>query len=176
MNLNIETFARGESFIALVVPEGQLLSKGSVGGGSTERQAIQEGINAYFTRKDAEEAASRLPLDGPAAPSPFTSPGVVTSGRALLRKNVVITLPNIERLLEQVIAEQDHGDPPSTCQLTMQYRDAEDNVTTRTIIPSRISKRPRGLGFPEPYLIAIDVAKDEPRTFKLDRIERLERA
>lgn len=162
MNLSIETFPRGDGFIAVAVPDGQLFSKGSIGGGITERAAIQEAINAFFTRRDAEEAASRLPLDGPVTPPP---------GSGLLREIVAVTNRDIDRLLTRALAET--PTPP----LTMTYRDAEDALTTRDIIPIRVENRPRGTGFKEQYLIALDPAKYEPlRTFKLDRIERLERA
>jgi predicted DNA-binding transcriptional regulator YafY len=56
----------------------------------------------------------------------------------------------------------------------MVYVDQGGNRTTRSIIPNKIEDRNRGVaGFPETYLVAYDLDKDEPRTFRVDRIESL---
>ena len=77
-----------------------------------------------------------------------------------------------EQSIRSMLNEALATDP--TPRLKMVYTDRDDNLTTRDIYPSQIEERPGRLGFRQPYLVAVDVEKDEPRTFRLDRIDTLE--
>jgi hypothetical protein len=58
-------------------------------------------------------------------------------------------------------------------ELALTYRDSADRLTDRRVTVSGIEKRRVGLGFQEDYLRAFDTEKQEPRTFKVDRIVEL---
>lgn len=83
------------------------------------------------------------------------------------------TTSGIRALLESALRR----DPRP--QMVMVYTDAEDNRTERTIIPSGIEERRGVRGFRsgnQDHLIAFDVDKDAPRTFRIDRINSLTEA
>lgn len=153
---------RDDSYVALCNYSGELLSKAGVGAGDTERQAAQEAVNSYFTRRAADEQPSMA----------FTlSSPVITLGTPAPRPaRLATTRQEIAALARDSINKDDS--PP----LTLVYEDADGDETTREIIALDVEEGRTGLGFREDrYLKAIDVAKDEPRTFRIDRIKSLER-
>jgi predicted DNA-binding transcriptional regulator YafY len=68
-----------------------------------------------------------------------------------------------------VLTEAEPGDV-----LVIEYKDRDGDLTTRKIrLGSRGIHKPYRM-WPEEYITAVDLEKDEPRTFRLDRIQRLE--
>lgn len=161
--LTIETYSRGEGHLAIALTAGELLSTAGVGGGDTEREAIQQAVNSYFNRREPTE----LQL-GP--PSPLVMASAAPGAGSLLGCPArMTTFVGICNLLREALRQD------LKPRLTMTYTDAENNTTERDIIPAELKPwRPRA-GFEEDrYLVAIDCEKDEPRTFRLDRIKALE--
>lgn len=162
------------TWLAIARPESAPISQAGIAEGSTERSAVQGAINAYYTRLDAVRPAVVTVNNTFDAPS---RSAVVPSDREFLRpalrvswnRNVAVDVPSIRTMLQEAIA----SDP--TPKLAMIYEDRDGNRTSRDIYPSELQNKRGGLGFGQEYLVAVDCDKDEPRTFRLDRIEQLER-
>lgn len=57
----IEVLSRGdESYLAVACPETALLSEAGVGGGDTERAAVTQAINSFYTRREQAAVATRV--------------------------------------------------------------------------------------------------------------------
>ena len=81
-----------------------------------------------------------------------------------LARRVAVSLSGIKALLEEAIQKD--------ATVEIDYEDAEGNSTTRLILPKSISE-PRGFGRYQ-YVSTFDLDKNEPRSFRLDRIEQVE--
>lgn len=163
--------ARDDSYIALASYEGDLLSKAGVGAGSTHRQAAQEAINSLFSRRDAEAATNEPFILRDASITLHASHPALAGAGSLLDHRVETEQRNIIAFLRESIAAipKPH--------LSMEYRDAQGTETVREIVALEITQtHPPGGFLEDRYLKAIDLDKDEPRTFRLDRITRLELA
>lgn len=181
MKLVIETFQPhpGEwgdgSWIAIATPDGALLSESGLAGAITERRAVHDAINSYFTRRDdaAEAKAARktLALDPVNTPNAEweTKPAPAPSLNLL----VAVSPAQIKAALQSAVADNDGAGPKRT--LTMSYEKEDGTPSVRDIIPYALDRKRAGFGHYVDYLDAIDVDVDEPRTFRLDRITRIER-
>lgn len=149
MKLLIEVITRGDGYLALATKENGLISEAGVGGGSTERQAVQESINSYFTRRDAVEAANEpqsVTLDAPSG-----------------ARRVAVTRLGIESILSDAIS--------SDRQVRIHYIDAHEVETHRTIEPFRLVTS----GEMFPFVMAYDELRaGSERRFRIDRIKRAE--
>lgn len=167
--------ARDDGYVALANYDGELVSKAGVGAGDTHRQAAQEALNSLFSRRAAEADAARL-VSPVAEAFPFTlsSPiAVITEPGAgsILDRRVEQSPEGVLRFLREALRSE------PTPRLTLHYEDGEGSETVRDIYPSEIRDGRGARGFEEPrYLVAVDCDKDEPRTFRLDRIIQLETA
>lgn len=158
MILNLEIIERdaGEfvTYIALIEKGVDLVA----GRGDTEREAAAAAINAYFREPPTSFIAPALstPSGGNAETTVWESDNAP-----------FYDLNGAVRLIEDAISLKQN--------ILLHYTDARDNSSVRKIEPSRIEERRGTHGFFEAtYLIAVDVDKDEPRTFRLDQIKRME--
>lgn len=153
--------------VALARYSGEPLSKAGVGSGDSDREAAQEAINSYFTRRTTEAEAQRL-----VSPQvPGARPVPATGAQSILGYRVESTPQGVLSFIREAIASE------PTPRLTLTYIDAQDAETVRDIYPSEVKEAQETVSrpFSEPfYLVAVDCDKDEPRTFRLDRIVRLE--
>lgn len=168
MNLVVETFQNGERWLAVICPAGSLMSEGRVGAGVTERAAVQQAVNAYY-KNDSEpwlgtgqpgtqEGRIAAALPNLSTPTPAERRGALN--HSLGR----VYTTNLQRALLVTAIENRE-------EVVMEYSDASETRTERTIRPVKIETRRPGSGFSEDYLIAVDVEKDEPRTFRFSRIK-----
>lgn len=173
MRLVIETYLRAtddsSGYLALAVPEGHQLGEAGVCGDESERRAIIGAVHSYFNRQERPVAVTVDKWivqsdDHPVVDRPATAATDQSTIERVLREAIA-------RRTADATIELADGTAP---QFYMTYVDQGGVQTVRTIIPSRLERRGRESGFPETYLIAYDTAKDEPRTFRVDRIERLE--
>jgi hypothetical protein len=82
----------------------------------------------------------------------------------IVARRVAVSLDAITELLKDAAA----ADP--SYPVTIDYEDAEGSTTSRAILVNEIERKGWGLD----YVIAFDTTKQEPRTFRLDRIMRAE--
>lgn len=195
----IEVFARptadgawaGDSgYVAVATRDGQLVANGGPGSGGTERAAIQEAVNSLFKRGDEREAARPAPLLGVMAEDYGLSDDIFTRQEDETNSNNLDPLPPaaggefgegtytaylaILHALGYYLESRAAGDRPT---VKIDYRDSHDRLTiNREIIPTSLdTSQTAGRPFVShsAKLTAIDVAKDEPRHFIVDRIEKL---
>lgn len=169
MRYIIETFQRENGdHVALFTPEGELLTTSGVGGGTTEREAVQAAANSYYSRAAESE------------PFTLSSPRFVLrlgetetlGSQSILDHRCETTQQGIVQFAKEAIASE------PTPRLRLHYTDSQGTDSVRDIYPSEVkSTRPGYGGFlEERYLVAVDCEQDEPRTFRLDRIRALENA
>lgn len=158
--------ARDDTYYAIARYDGMVVGKAGVGSG-TERAAAQEAINSFYARQQAEALwRDQSPIGEPSV-VPSTDP-VAPAAVSILDRRVETTERGILAFLREAIGMD------TKPLLSMTYIDARDAETERTIIPFEIEDKAAPT-FPVPtYLKAIDADKDEPRTFRLDRIAKLE--
>lgn len=144
MRLRILTLPNEGEFIALVKQDDEDLKSTRVGGGPTERAAVQDAINAYFA-----EQSEPLLDERPAAPV------AVALGQWAMDQRA------IRSIIEHAIEEGGV--------VRIVYVDAQDTKSERDIRPTyvRTIQRP----FPQDRVVAYDLLRDDARTFWLDRIE-----
>lgn len=147
MRLRILTLPNEGEFIALVKQDDEDLKSTRVGGGPTERAAVQDAINAYFA-----EQSEPLLDERPAAPVAVAPGQWATDQRA------------IRSIIEHAIEEGGV--------VRIVYVDAQDTKSERDIRPTELEdgrtiQRP----FPQDRVVAYDLLRDDARTFRLDRIE-----
>jgi hypothetical protein len=161
--LLVETFVReGGGTVAFVCESSELLSSGACGGGVSERNAVMEAMNAYYNKTQPF-------IIGPDVVVPHQRDSVEphsTPSTARIKRGAAST----ERIKELLIEVLSLDDVP---QMQLGYSTENGIESSRAIVPIRVEQRRAGLGFQTDYLVALDVAKDEPRTFRMDRIERL---
>jgi hypothetical protein len=166
MKLVIETFQRSEQhYIAIACPDGSLWSEAAVGGGVTERSAIQESINAYFKRNEPVEPLVSAPTiklpDEPIVPLYRRGSLRAVRGEGEDGARAVLTAYFDDTRLVK---------PP----VKIAYTDAEGSDTEREIRPLKLDEAPGRFGFLQPRLIARNVSDGEVRHFRLDRVRRME--
>jgi hypothetical protein len=194
----VKTFADRNSYVAVAHYEGQIIAKGGVGSGHSERSAAQEAINSLFEREDERSRAVQPLLGQPgvlactfdenAAKPPtddfglsddiFASqpipPAVSTSQRGDFGKGEFVGHAAIREKLAWAIASKATGD---SFGITIHYTDARGNSTVRNIDPIELKdneeRRFGSFRIGGEMLVAIDLDKDEPRHFKVDRIDKL---
>jgi predicted DNA-binding transcriptional regulator YafY len=171
MKLTIELLAREapNAYVALCKFPDEPLSRAGIGEGSTQRQAAQQSINSYYSRREADAN----PLFSITFSEPLTEFAIASDklgARSILDGRRETERAGVLAFLRSAIA----ADP--TPQLSLEYEDADGVVTTRDIYPSSIEERPDPHFMVPVYLKAVDCAKDEPRTFRLDRIRAVEYA
>lgn len=158
---------RDGGYLAICNTSGELLSKAGAGGGQTPREAAQEAINSYYARRAADENRGGFVIE----PAPQLSPTELLGAGSILDTRSESDPARVIAFLRECVAIEPRP------RLTLTYTNAKDVETTRDIYPSEI-KETRGLrGFrEEKYLVAVDCDKDEPRTFRLDRIIKVRTA
>lgn len=190
--LVIESYERavGDStgWLAVAIREGQQFSEAGVCGDPDERRAIIGAVHSYFNRQErpaavvvhephpADEwvttrsAPPQRPqrcmwaVEGECGPQGCNG---CEHGGAGKPRFVYTDESAIEQALKAAVTTE--------AVFQMVYRDQGGNLTERRITVSKVEDRHRGVaGFPETYAVAFDLDKDEPRTFRVDRIERLE--
>lgn len=161
--LYVELYPRGDGFLAIALREGELLADAGICGEASERRAAIGAIHSYFNRQE-RPAAVVVHEPHPADESWVTNheQRPQRGGRLVYTDETSIT-----RALREAVTTDGT--------FHMVYRDQGGNLTERRITVSKVEDRHRGVaGFPETYAVAFDLDKDEPRTFRVDRIERLE--
>jgi hypothetical protein len=154
--LVIETYQRDEGALAIAFDQHFGITQAGVCGDQSERRAIIGAIHSYFNRKENNRPAPVL--DEP----PFSTPPGYATGRipcGPVTRNVAVDETAITRALREAV------EADSSTEFLMDYVDVGGNSTTRRILPVSIDG---------PLVTAIDLSKDAPRTFRFDRIERLE--
>jgi predicted DNA-binding transcriptional regulator YafY len=136
----------------------------------TLRASIKFGQNGgvYFDANDRQVAINGAiqllsVLEADEARQPGSAPAEISLG---LSRRVAVSTGDIRALIEQAIDGTDRS-------IEIDYTDAEGAQTTRTIKPASFEQSSRGWRTTD-LLIAFDVDKGEPRTFRLDRITRAE--
>lgn len=169
--LQIEFIQRGD-WQTLALCSSDLGIGGIVGTGlaDTQQQAAIAAVNAFFRYERAIrfERENPLPTVTPSTDDDLLgvaeelglSEDIFAADPPAFTKQIAVSPSDIEDVLHAAL---DTDPRPS---FVMQYTDARENETTREIIPSSITGT---------VLVAIDVAKDEPRTFVISRIGRLEK-
>ena len=194
----VKTFADRNSYVAVAHYEGQIIAKGGVGAGGSERSAAQEAINSLFERED-ERSRAVQPLVGQpgvlactfdenaAAPVTenfglsddiFASQSIPRAGSTVepgvFGKGEYVGHAAIREKLAWAIANKATGDQLG---ITIHYTDARNSSTVRNIDPVELkSNEERRFGsfrIGGEMLVAIDLDKDEPRHFRVDRIDKL---
>jgi hypothetical protein len=158
-------------YVAVATREGQLVANGGPGAGGSERAAAQEAINSLFKREQEREEADHQPL---VTPAPEFQPAVSEAPRGDFGSGTFTGYFAILTALESYLENKATGERPP---VFIDYEDANGHVTqNRHIIPTRLDNSQTG-GRPfrtgSAKLTAIDVEKDEPRHFIVDRIEVL---
>lgn len=88
--------------------------------------------------------------------------------RMSLSRRVAVSPADVRELVELAVARaSSFGD--LNAEVTLDYEDAMGNTTSRVVRAIRLESK-----WGRDYLVAYDIAKDEPRQFRLDRIERAE--
>jgi hypothetical protein len=155
----IETYQRGEGYLALALPLNAPISEAGVGADDSERRALIGAIHSYFNRKERATIA----------PSVDPHPADVWLGATVMEGSVTRNVAVDQTTIERMLREANRTDLQPRFRIT--YRDAGDNITHRTIVLNDLEQ-----GSGRFIVKAWDEGKDEPRTFLTDRIERLEAA
>jgi hypothetical protein len=198
MRLIIEIFERpvgdgqwsGDSgYVAVATRDGALTATGGPGSGGSVRAAAQEALNSLFKREEEIDRASKpeplLDAKAPAddfglsddifsAQNPEFAPAVSTRLRGDFGSGSFVGYFSIMEALNRYIENKATGERPT---IKIDYEDSSGRKTYgREIIPTSLDP---GQNAGRPFashsakLTAIDVDKDEPRHFIVDRIERL---
>lgn len=85
-------------------------------------------------------------------------------------RRIADTRRDILALLEEVKNASD----PGAFRFKVHYVKDDGTESHRTVVPLEVYERGVGIGFPEQYLRAIDIDICGARTFRADRIQRLE--
>lgn len=189
MLLSIDTFRRNSTpsdspWVAIICEQGDKIENGRIGMGVTERAAVQSAINGFYaSRQTAPRVVQPTEAERTVGPEPLFSATIPRGVRrsseanegvapehpadAWRRTTPIFTTPSgvMMALRNAILQEQ---------AVILHYVDARGASTRRVIKPYKIEERRPGSGFAENYLIALDVEKDEPRTFRMSNIDRIE--
>jgi predicted DNA-binding transcriptional regulator YafY len=146
MRLIVDSQRVSEHEVAAMV-RGDGALEGVTAWASSERAAIQQAINVYFRVEEAKSA----PTVTLTAPSYVPHPYQWNDSPAHIKR----------RLLEAAKRQGSHRH-----RVTIRYEDASGAVTERNILVSEYDSS----GFAYDKIVAYDEAKQEPRTFRVDRV------
>lgn len=155
MNIHIHTFidplftggdTRNASVWAVAGVEGQKVEDGVLASGTDDRSASNAALAAFWKREDTKaQVHNEERVAGNLLDS--TAPPLATTRGAIQAM--------VQRALDT--------DPRDT--LRIDYRDANGNYTSRLFVPSQIDGD---------LLTGYDIARDDARTFRFDRISSAE--
>lgn len=157
--LVIEILDRDGSYLAIACRDGQLLSRASVGGGSSEREAVIQAANAYYNYQALIDSANNPPT--------FIAPEVEKATDGARTARVAIHLAGIDTLLREAV---ENGDAV----LISGTKVGGQPYNRRKVSPVRVESVKRVYGGEVDYLVCRDENAGDMRTFRLDGISRAE--
>lgn len=171
MRLNIYTFPNpmtdGEGTLAICIEDGKLTKDGVVATSCDARAASIAALHNYWAREDERAQAAQAIKDAESLRLEPTvqEAGLIGSGGTLsdvFTRRVAIGAGDIVELLTEAVEQKR--------EVRLSYRDSEGNYTVRTIKPAEVWCSAGGIE----YVRAYDVMQEDARTFRIDRVERVE--
>lgn len=156
--ININTYDAQDGVLAIAVRGAGLVSNGGLGLADTERAAVEQAVRSLFMREAAYAAADASQAKVVHDPEP----DVVRESAGVSAGEIHTSVAAIEGVLRNAAAIPG-------CELRLTYRDARGNVSLRRVKVAEVESDAA-----HDYVKVYDLDIDEPRTFRLDRVEAVE--